>query len=66
MRVDVVVTVCSGIQHLRYLRTEDGMVQENGNVRRNSVHPLTEESCPLTNLPMYVVNFPSKGHFSGQ
>ena len=56
--------VGGGIQHLRYLRTEDGMVQENGNVRHNSVHSLHRGILPVDKFADgHVVNFPVEDVF---
>ena len=58
--------VGGGIQHLRYLRTEDGMVQENGNVGHNSVHSLHRGILPVDKFADgHVVNFPVEDVFPG-
>ena len=58
--------VCSGIQHLRYLRTENGMVQENGNVGHNGIHPLHRGILPVDKFADgHVVNFPVEDVFPG-
>ena len=58
--------VGGGIQHLRYLRAENGMVQENGNIRHDGIHPLHRGIPPVGKFADgHVVDFPIKGVFPG-